>query len=67
MQMSMATKGLLQLKRFVPVPLKRRVILFDDANRAGEAEVLRRWTSEAKIEVAMHKQSKGSFAVITRK
>jgi hypothetical protein len=42
------------------------VILFDDANRAGEAEVLRRWTSEAKIEVATHNQSNGTIAVVTR-
>jgi hypothetical protein len=42
------------------------VILFDDANRTGEAEVLRRWTREAQIDVAMRDESNGSFAVITR-
>jgi hypothetical protein len=42
------------------------VILFDDANRAGEAEVLRRWTLEANIDVAMRDAGNGSFAVITK-
>lgn len=42
------------------------VILFDDANRAGEAEVLRRWTLEANIDVAMREAGNGSFAVITK-
>lgn len=43
------------------------VILLDDATRAGEAEVLRRWSTEAKMDVAMRESSSGSFAVITRK
>jgi len=38
------------------------VILLDDVTRSGEAEVLRRWTTEAKMDVALDK----SFAVITR-
>jgi hypothetical protein len=42
------------------------VILFDDANRKGETEVLHRWSSETKIEVAVHDGMNGSFAVITR-
>jgi hypothetical protein len=42
------------------------VILFDDANRKGETEVLHRWSSETKIEVAVHDGLNGSFAVITR-
>ena len=42
------------------------VILLDDATRSGEAEVLRRWTAEANVEVAMRTSSDGSFAVITR-
>lgn len=42
------------------------VILFDDANRKGEAEVLQRWTAEARMDVSMRKAGDGSFAVITR-
>ena len=42
------------------------VILLDDATRSGEAEVLRRWTTEARMEVSMRESAGGSFAVITR-
>jgi hypothetical protein len=42
------------------------VILLDDATRLGEAEVLRRWVTEARMDVAMHEARHGSFAVITR-
>lgn len=42
------------------------VILLDDATRLGEAEVLRRWVTEARMDVAMHEGRDGSFAVITR-
>jgi hypothetical protein len=42
------------------------VILFDDATRPGEAEVLRRWITEASMDVAMREAGNGSFAVITR-
>lgn len=42
------------------------VILFDDATRPGEAEVLRRWITEARMDVVMREACNGSFAVITR-
>jgi predicted O-methyltransferase YrrM len=42
------------------------VILLDDATRSGEAEVLRRWTAEANVKVAMRTSTDGSFAVVTR-
>lgn len=42
------------------------VILLDDTERAGEVEVLRRWASMVPMEVVLHKNSGGSFAVITR-
>ena len=42
------------------------VILLDDATRPGEAEVLRRWTSEAKFQVSAPGETNGSFAVIAR-
>jgi hypothetical protein len=42
------------------------VVLLDDATRSGEAEALRRWTTEAGMEVSMRESPGGSFAVITR-
>jgi hypothetical protein len=42
------------------------VILFDDATRTGEAEVLRRWITESRMDVAMREAGNGAFAVITR-
>ena len=42
------------------------VILLDDTERAGEAEVLRRWTREADVSIDERENSSGSFAVITR-
>lgn len=42
------------------------VILLDDTERSGEAEVLRRWQKEAEFNVALHESKEGSFAVITR-
>jgi hypothetical protein len=42
------------------------VILLDDASRPGEAEVLRRWTSEHKITVRLRELPTGTFAVLTR-
>ena len=42
------------------------VILLDDTERASEAEVLRRWAIQARINVSLRKNVSGSFAVITR-
>jgi hypothetical protein len=42
------------------------LILLDDANREGEAEVLRRWGTEAKVSVQLHDVPTGTFAVVTR-
>jgi glycosyltransferase involved in cell wall biosynthesis len=42
------------------------VILLDDTERSGEAEVLRRWQKEAELNVSMRESKEGSFAVITR-
>jgi hypothetical protein len=42
------------------------VILLDDASRPGEAKVLKRWTTEARMSVSMREASNGSFAVVTR-
>lgn len=42
------------------------VILLDDTERPGEAEVLRRWTNEAQLSVSMRDGADGSFAIITR-
>src|SRR6185436_10414412 len=42
------------------------VILLDDADRAGEAEVMRRWQTEADLRIALHETANGSYAVITR-
>ncbi|PMB39151.1 hypothetical protein CEN40_24345 [Fischerella thermalis CCMEE 5205] len=41
------------------------LILLDDADREGEAEVLRRWTIESKVSVLLHKLVSGSFAFVT--
>jgi len=40
------------------------VILLDDTERPGEAEVLQRWMSEASFNVTMHESADGSFAVL---
>jgi glycosyltransferase involved in cell wall biosynthesis len=45
---------------------KGAVILLDDTERPGEAEVLQRWMSEELFNVAMHESADGSFAVLTR-
>lgn len=42
------------------------VILLDDAERAGEAEVMRRWQTEADLRVDLHETANGSYAVLTR-
>lgn len=42
------------------------VILLDDAGRSGEAEVLQRWTTEAKTSISLRESSNGSFAIVTR-
>jgi hypothetical protein len=42
------------------------MILLDDANRAGEAEILNRWAAEAKMSVSLRRAASGSFAVIMR-
>jgi hypothetical protein len=42
------------------------VILLDDATRAGEVEVMHRWTSETKMDLVLGEGANGSFAVITR-
>lgn len=42
------------------------IILLDDSERAGEAEVLRRWAAETPITVSRRETPTGSFAVITR-
>jgi len=42
----------------------RAVILLDDADRPGEAEVLQRWATQANLKIAS--ASDGTFAVITR-
>jgi len=42
------------------------VILLDDADRAGEAEVMRRWQTEADLHIALHETANGSYAVLTR-
>jgi hypothetical protein len=41
------------------------LILLDDADRECEAEVLRRWTTESRVSVLLHKQVCGSFAFVT--
>jgi hypothetical protein len=41
------------------------VILLDDAERPGEAEVLRRWRTESNISVALRETANGSYAVVT--
>jgi hypothetical protein len=42
------------------------VILLDDTERAGEAEVLRRWQTESSLSVVFHETANGSYAVITK-
>lgn len=42
------------------------VILLDDADRPGEEEVLRRWSTEARMRVDMRKVPGGAYAIITR-
>jgi hypothetical protein len=41
------------------------LILLDDANRAGEAETLSRWTAEANVSVALREAPTGAFALVT--
>ncbi|MGJ5630790.1 hypothetical protein ABF638_16310 [Nostoc sp. CALU 1950] len=41
------------------------LILLDDADREGEIEVLRQWTTEAKMSVVQRELSSGSFALVT--
>ncbi len=41
------------------------VILLDDADREGEREALRQWTTEARINVVHREFSSGSFAFVT--
>ncbi|MBC7929873.1 MAG: hypothetical protein H7Z38_04825 [Rubrivivax sp.] len=43
------------------------LILLDDANRASETEVLRRWGAEADIIVEMRERPTGTFALVTRR
>ncbi|HEY3028430.1 MAG TPA: glycosyltransferase family A protein [Pyrinomonadaceae bacterium] len=42
------------------------VILLDDTERAGEAEVLHRWAAQFNIKISQRQTLTGSFAVITR-
>jgi hypothetical protein len=41
------------------------LILLDDANRAGEAQTLSRWTAEKNISTEMREASTGTFALVT--
>jgi hypothetical protein len=41
------------------------LILLDDADREGEAEVLRRWASERKVSVNLRATPSGAFASVT--
>jgi len=45
---------------------KSSVILLDDTQRSGEAEVLRRWAAEADLSVVERQNADSSFAIITR-
>jgi hypothetical protein len=45
---------------------KNSVILLDDTQRSGEAEVLRRWAAEADLTVAERQSADSSFAIITQ-
>jgi hypothetical protein len=45
---------------------KSSVILLDDTQRFGEAEVLRRWATEADLTIAERQSADSSFAIITR-
>jgi hypothetical protein len=40
------------------------IILLDDADRSGEAEVIRSWQKMLTLDVALHDQTRGQFAVI---
>jgi hypothetical protein len=40
------------------------LILLDDADRESEIEVLRRWSTEAKVNVSLRKLTYGSFALV---
>jgi hypothetical protein len=42
------------------------LILLDDADREGEAEVLRRWIAEEKVSVRLHESSTGAYAEVRR-
>jgi hypothetical protein len=42
------------------------LILLDDANRAGEAQTLSRWASEANVQTEMREAQTGAFALVTR-
>jgi len=42
------------------------MILLDDANRPGEAEVLRRWTTEGMMTTQLRDTPTGAFALVTR-
>ena len=42
------------------------VIVLDDTERSGEAEVLQRWQEEAAFNVSTHDSAEGSFAVLMR-
>jgi len=41
------------------------VILLDDADRTGEAEVLHRWTLEQRVNVVLREAPTGAFALVT--
>jgi hypothetical protein len=45
---------------------KSCVILLDDTQRSGEAEVLRRWAADTDLSVAERQSADSSFAIITR-
>lgn len=40
-------------------------ILLDDAGRPGEADVLNRWTHEAKISISLRESALGSFGIVS--
>lgn len=42
------------------------LVMLDDANREGEAEVLERWSSETQLSIDMRETSTGAFALVTR-
>lgn len=47
------------------VLLSGALILLDDADREGEIEVLRQWTTEARVNIVQRELSSGSFAFVT--